>query len=86
MTQFINLVIDTRVFLDVRIGLRDIRFRLIIVIETDKVFNRIVREKLFKFTVKLSSECFVMRHDECWTIDFFDDIGNGKCLSCPRCS
>ena len=47
MAQFINLVVNGRIFFNISIRLGNIGFRLIIIVIRNKIFHRVVREKSF---------------------------------------
>ena len=59
--QAFNVLVDARVFGNIGVGLRNIGFRQIVVIITDEIFDGIVRQKRFEFTVKLRRQRFVVR-------------------------
>ena len=50
----------------------------------DKVFNRIFREELFKFSVQLASEGLIVRKYQSGPVQGRDDIGHGKGLAGSR--
>ena len=81
--ETVDLVVDVRVLLDVGIGRRNIRLRLVIVVVTHEVFNRIFRKILFELTVQLRRERLVVRNNQCRTVQLCDDIGHRKCLAGP---
>ena len=59
--QLINFIIDRRIFRNISVRLRHIRFRLIIIIVGNKILDGILREKFFHFSVQLPRQCFVAR-------------------------
>ena len=59
-----DVVVDGRVLLDVKIARRYVRFRLVIVVIRNEVFDRIVREELAKLGVELRGERLVRREHE----------------------
>ncbi|OPX86898.1 MAG: hypothetical protein A4E52_01470 [Pelotomaculum sp. PtaB.Bin013] len=63
VAQFIYFFIDGRVLLNVSIGMRNICFRLVVVIIADKILHRVVGKELFKLPAKLGSQCLVRRQD-----------------------
>ena len=63
MAKFINFVVDGRVFFNISIGLDYIRFRLIIVVITDKILHRVVRKELLEFAGQLRCQSFVVGND-----------------------
>lgn len=54
---------------------------LIVVIVTYKIVNCIFWEKFFELLCKLCGESFVMSEDECWFLEFLDNIRHGKGFS-----
>lgn len=64
MAVSIDFFVDVRIFFDVLIRTRKIGFGLKIIVITDEVFNRVLREKITKFTIQLCRKCFVMGDDE----------------------
>ena len=64
MAQFIDLVVDFYLLLDISVGSRDIRFGLIIIVIRNEVFHAVMREKLPEFVAKLSGEGLIVRDDE----------------------
>ncbi|MBA7685820.1 hypothetical protein ES703_94248 [subsurface metagenome] len=54
VAQFINLLIDIALFLNVSIGVRNIGFRLVVVIVADEVFYGVIGEELPELAGKLS--------------------------------
>ena len=49
VAQFVDLVVDRGIFFDIGIGSCYIGFRLVIIIVTDEVLHRILREELLEF-------------------------------------
>ena len=60
----VDLVVDGRFLLDVRIGGRHVRFRLVVIVVADEVFDGVFGEKPAEFLVELRRERFVVDHDE----------------------
>jgi hypothetical protein len=48
VTELVNLIIDFGVFFDVRIGLRQVGFRLIVVVVANEVLYRVAGEELLE--------------------------------------
>ena len=53
MAHLVDRIVDRRIFRNVRIALRNVGFRLIVIVVTDEIFDSIVREKLFEFLIEL---------------------------------
>ena len=47
----------------------------------DKIFHCVIWKELFKFPIKLRSQCLIMCYDQRWFIQLLDDIRHGKCLT-----
>src|SRR5258706_126790 len=60
----IQIIVPTRIFLDVNVALRDVRFRLVIVVITDEVSDGVVRKEILELLVELSRESLVMADDK----------------------
>ena len=78
MAHTVNGLVYARFLLDIGVAARDIRFGLVIVIVTDEIFDRVVGEEAFKFTIKLCSQNLVRRKDKRWPLQRFNDFGDGK--------
>src|SRR5438552_6716358 len=70
----LDLFVDRRILLDVSVGAENVRFRLIIIEVADEIFDRVTREELFEFRVKLRRQRFVVRNDECRPVQLLDDV------------
>src|SRR4029077_7808581 len=79
--QPVDILVDRRILLDVRIGRRDVRFRLVIVVVRDEVLDRIVREKALQLTVQLRRESLVVGEHERRTSEISDDVRDRHRLS-----
>ena len=60
VAQLVDLVVDVGVFLDVGVGARDIRLRLVVVVVRDEVLDRVVREELLELGVELRGQGLVV--------------------------
>ena len=60
----IDLVVDRRFLLDVRVGGRNVRFGLVVVVVADEVFHRVVGKEPSEFLKELGGECLVVRHHQ----------------------
>ena len=78
------VLVDGGVFFDIGIGGRHVCFRLVIIVIGNEVFHGIVREELPHFAVQLRGQCLVRRQDQRRTLDFLDQVGNGKGLAGTR--
>ena len=60
----VDLVVDDRVLLDVRVGRRDVRLGLVVVVVADEVLDGVVGEELLELAVELRRERLVVRDDQ----------------------
>ena len=67
--QLVDLVIDAGIFLDIRIRMGDVGFRLIVVVVADEIGDRVIREKLLEFAAKLRGQRLIVRNDERRTVN-----------------
>ena len=82
--EFVDLVVDAQVLLNIRVCRRNIGFRLVIVIVGDEILDSVVRKKSLEFTIKLGGEGFVVTQHEGRTLQPLDDIGHGESLARSR--
>ena len=80
----VDLVVNGRIFFDIDIRLRNIGFRLIVVVIADEIRDGVVRKERFKFFVELSRERFIMREYERRTLQLLNDVCHRKRFSGPR--
>lgn len=81
MPHLVDLLIDRGIFLDIRIGLRHICFRLIVVVVTHEIFNCIVWEKLFELPVELGGQGLIGGENKGGPLTSCHDACYGKRLS-----
>ena len=60
----VDLVVDRRFLLDVRVGRRDVGFGLVVVVVADEVLDRVLGEEAAELLVELGGERLVVGHDE----------------------
>ena len=58
--EFVEVVVDGQVFLDISVGGSDVSLWLIVVVVGDEVFDGVVREELLELAVELGGEGLVM--------------------------
>src|SRR5437660_11698072 len=71
-------VIDGGILGDVRIGGRDVGFRLIVIVIADEIFDRVVRKEALKFAIELRRQRFIMHDDQGRLLDPGDHVGESK--------
>ena len=79
--QLVQLVVDGRFFLDIKIGCRNVGFWLVIVVVGDEVFDRIVRKETLELVVELRGQGLVVGQNERGAIGCLNDFGHGKSLA-----
>ena len=82
--QPVDLLVDLRLFFDKGVGTRDVRFRLVIVVVADKVFDRVVGEELAHLAVKLRGQCLVVGDDQRRLLHLLDHLRHGVGLAASR--
>ena len=81
MAHPVDLFVDRCVLLDVGVRGRQVGFRLVIVVVTDEVFDRVVREEGLELSVKLSRKGLVRGDDQGGPVDPCHDVGHGVGLA-----
>ncbi len=81
MAQLVDFLIDGSVLFNIGVGMGNVGFRLVIIIVTDEIFHRILREEFFEFAAELGRQGLVMGNDQGGPLHLGDDIGNGKGLA-----
>ena len=79
--QFVDVLVDGKVFLDIRIRGSDIGFGLIVIVVRNVILHRILGEKALELAVKLCRERLVVAKHERGLVQLCDDVCNGKRLS-----
>ena len=77
----VNLLVNRRIFFNIGISLRNICFRLIIVVVGYEILNMVVRKKLFHLRIQLRRKNFVRRHNQRRLLHLLNDFGHGKGLA-----
>ena len=76
-----DVVVLGRVLLDVEIGLRDVRLRLVVVVVGDEVLDRVVGEELPELVAELRGERLVVRDDQRRPLELLDHPGHRRRLA-----
>ena len=74
-------VVDDRVLVDVRVGRRDVRLGLVVVVVADEVLDGVLREELAHLAVELGGEGLVGREDQRRLAGLLDDVRDGERLA-----
>src|SRR5262249_20702619 len=72
--EAVDVLIDLGVFFYVDVALGNVRFRLVIVVVTDEVVDRVAREKRSKLLVELRGKGLVVRKNQGGLTDLCDDV------------
>ena len=81
MAHPVNRFVYRTFLFNVGVRPRDIGLGLVIIIITDEIFHRIVREKAFEFAVKLCGKDFIGRKDQRRPLHRLNHLGNGEGLA-----
>ena len=78
----VDLVVDRRVLLDVRVGRREVRLGLVVVVVRDEVLDPVLREQLAELARELRGQALVGREHERRALHPLDHLGDRERL--PR--
>ena len=79
--QPVDLLVDRGILLNEGVGVGNIGLRLIVVVVGDKVFHRIVGEKLLELLAQLGCQGLVVCQHQGGPLDSLDDLGHGVGLA-----
>ncbi len=82
--QLVQLVVDRRFLLDVDVCRGNVRFRLVIIVVADEIFDRILREEPLELMVELRGQCLIVGQDQGRPVRLLDDLGHRKGFSRAR--
>ncbi|CAB4824990.1 unannotated protein [freshwater metagenome] len=83
VSQPVDLVVDRRVLLDIRVARRDVRLGLVVVVVGDEVLHPVVREELAHLLCELRGERLVGRQHKRWPLDLLDGPRDRCALAGP---
>ena len=81
MAQHLHLLVDRGVLLDVGVGLRDVGFRLVVIVVGDEVDHGVMGEELLELAGELRSERLVGSHHERGLAERLDGLCHGERLA-----
>ena len=81
VAQAVDLVVDRRVLLDVRVARRDVRLGLVVVVVADEVLDPVVGEELAHLLGQLGGEALVGGEDQRRPLRLLDRPGDGRRLA-----
>ena len=79
--QPVDLVVDRRVLLDVRVAGRDVRLGLVVVVVADEVLDAVLGEELAHLLRQLRGERLVGSQDQRRSLRLLDRPGDGRALA-----
>ena len=79
----IDLVVDRRFLLDVRVARRNVGFRLVVVVVADEVLDRVLRKEAAEFLEELRGQGLVVRHHQRRPVHARDGLGHRVGLARP---
>src|SRR6185369_3389269 len=77
----IDLFVDERVLLDVRVGRGDVGLGLVVVVVADEVVDGVVGEQGLELAVELVRQRLVVGDDQRRALDLLDDVGDREGLA-----
>ena len=77
----VDLVVDDRFLLDVRIGRGNVGLGLVVVVVADEVLDGVLREEATEFLIELRGQGLVVNHDERRPVHLFDDLRHREGLA-----
>ena len=80
-TQFLNLVVNGQILLNICVCGRNVGLRLVVIVVGDKIFHCIFREKLLELAVELGRERLVVAQYQGWAVQLIEHVGDGKGLA-----
>ena len=81
VAHLVDLVVDRRVLLDVRVGRRDVRLGLVVVVVADEVATALSGKSVAELVVELRRERLVGRDHERRLVHRGDDVRHGEGLA-----
>ncbi len=81
VTQLVDLLVDGGILFYIGVAVRQVGFGLIIIVITDKVLHRVVREKLFELVEQLGGQSLVRGHDQGGSVQSGHHPGHGESLA-----
>ena len=79
--EFVEIVVDRGLLLDIRVASRHVGFGLVVVVVADEVFNGVVRKERLELVVELRPERLVVRQHERGALQRLDHLGDGVGLA-----
>ena len=77
----IDLFVDQRILLDVRVGRRHVGLGLVVVVVADEEVDRVVGEKTLELAEQLVRQGLVVRDHQRRALHLLDDLGHGEGLA-----
>ena len=77
----VDLVVDGRFLLDVRVGCRNVGFRLVVVVVADEVFDGVLGKEALELLIELRGQRLVVRHDQRGPVHLRQHLGHREGLA-----
>src|SRR6476620_5003642 len=84
MAHLIDRVVDRRILRNIGVGLREVGFRLVVVVIADEILHCVMREELLELLVELTGEGLVVHQDQRGLLHPRDAVGHRKGLAGAR--
>ena len=81
VTHAVDLFVDRRFLLDVRVGARDVGFRLVVVVIGNEILDGVVRKETLELAVELRRQRLVRRQDQRRTLCRLNDVRHRERLA-----
>ena len=81
MAHAVDLLVDRGFLLDVGVGARHVRFRLVVVVVRDEILHRVVGEEAPELAVELRGQRLVRRQDQRRALRRLDHLGHREGLA-----
>src|SRR5437762_6019970 len=79
--QLVQLVINGGFFVNVKVGGRNVSFRLVIIVIANEIFDGVFGEEGFELVIELRGERFVVSKNERGAIGLLNEFGHRKCFA-----
>ena len=81
MAHAVDLLVDRGFLLDIGVGARDVRLRLVVVIIGDEIFHRVVGKEGPELAIELRRQRLVGREDQSGALRLLDHLRHGEGLA-----
>ena len=82
--QPVDLFVDSRFFFYVKVGGRNVCFRLVVVVVRDEIFDRVLGEERLEFLIELGGERLIMCQHQRRPLRLLDNVRDRKRFAAAR--